>query len=569
MINPETPPKLTRNEGLKANDPLLAGTIAQTLANPAQDRFSEDDYEFLKFHGIYQQDDRDKRKTGKEYIFMVRGRLPGGAMTPSVYLGFDHLCGLYGNNTLRITTRQGFQFHGVTKGKLGPFMKGLNDAMATTLAACGDVNRNVMAAPTPATSPVVDEIQRQAKTVSDALLPKTRAYHQIWVEGTELNLTDEDKNFVDPLYGKSYLPRKFKVAFAIPPLNDIDIFTNDCGFIAIVENGRLAGYNLVAGGGMGMSHGNAQTYPRLADVIGFIKPERMIETAKGVVTIHRDFGDRTNRKHARLKYVIAERGVPWFREELERRLGFKFEEARPYAFTHQGDLYGWREQFDGNLFLGLFVENGRIKDEGSRRFKSGLRRVVEEFKPPLRLTPSQNVLLVNVPPAQRDGITQLLAEHGVPVENQASVIRRASIACPALPTCGLALAESERTMPDILDCIEGLLAELGLQDEEIIIRMTGCPNGCARPYTAELSLVGRAPGKYQLYVGGNQAGTRLTELFEENVKSDNIANELRPWLSRFAKERLGAERFGDFCQRVLLKERKAGSPPIEETPTPA
>ena len=311
MITPETPPKLSRNEGLKANNPILAGTISQTLADPSKDRFSEDDYEFLKFHGIYQQDDRDKRKIGKQYIYMVRGRLPGGAVQPSVYLAFDQLCGQYGNNTLRITTRQGFQFHGVTKGDLGKFMKGINDAMATTLAACGDVNRNVMAAPTPATSPLVDEIQRQAKTVSDALLPKTRAYHQIWVEGVELKLTDEDANFVDPLYGKTYLPRKFKVAFAIPPLNDIDVFTNDCGFIAIIENGQLAGYNLVAGGGMGMSHGNAQTFPRLADVIGFITPEQVIETAKGVVTIHRDFGDRTNRKHARLKYVIAgaRRGV--------------------------------------------------------------------------------------------------------------------------------------------------------------------------------------------------------------------------------------------------------------------
>src|SRR5271155_839851 len=321
MIPQDIVPKATRNEGLKTGDPLLAGTIRQTLDDPAKDRFSEDDYEFLKFHGIYQQDDRDKRKTGKQYIFMVRGRLPGGSLNSSVYLAFDQLSGQFGNNTLRITTRQGFQFHGVTKGTLGPFMKGVNDAMATTLAACGDINRNVMAAPTPATSPLVDEIQRQAKTVSDALLPKTRAYHQIWVEGTELKLTDEDVHFVDPLYGKSYLPRKFKVAFAIPPLNDIDVFTNDCGFIAIVQQGQLLGYNLIAGGGMGMSHGNAQTYPRLADVIGFIKPERAIETAKGVVSIHRDFGDRTNRKHARLKYVIAERGVPWFREELERRLG--------------------------------------------------------------------------------------------------------------------------------------------------------------------------------------------------------------------------------------------------------
>ena len=569
MIQPEATPKLTRNEGLKANDPMLAGTIVQTLADPAKERFSEDDYEFLKFHGIYQQDDRDKRKIGKQFIFMIRGRLPGGALSPSVYLGFDQLCGLYGNNTLRITTRQGFQFHGVTKGHLGPFMKGLNDAMATTLAACGDVNRNVMAAPTPPTSPLVDEIQRQAKTVSDALLPKTRAYHQIWVEGTELKLTDEDAHFVDPLYGKTYLPRKFKVAFAIPPLNDIDVFTNDCGFIAILEDGKLAGYNLLAGGGMGMSHGNAQTYPRLADVIGFIRPEQLIDATKGVVTVHRDFGDRTNRKHARLKYVIAERGVPWFRQELEARLGFKLDEPKPYKFTHQGDVYGWQKQFDGNLFLGLFVENGRIKDEGALRLKAGLRRVVEQFKPNLRLTPSQNILLVDVPPDQRDGITRVLAEHGVPVENQASIIRRASIACPALPTCGLALAESERTMPEVLNRIEALLAELGLQEEEIIIRMTGCPNGCARPYTAELSLVGRAPGKYQLYVGGNQSGTRLGQLFQESVKTDNIANELRPWLSRFARERLGSERFGDFCQRVLLKETKPGTAPNDESATAA
>jgi sulfite reductase (NADPH) hemoprotein beta-component len=283
-----------------------------------------------------------------------------------------------------------------------------------------------------------------------------------------------------------------------------------------------------------------------------------------VVTIHRDFGDRTNRKHARLKYVIAERGVPWFREELQRRLDFKIEEARPYAFTQQGDLYGWHRQFDGNYFLGVFVENGRIKDDGSRRLKTALRRVAEQFKPDLRLTPSQNILLVNVPSAQREGITQLLAEHGVPVENQASIIRRASMACPALPTCGLALSESERAMPAALDRIEAVLAELGLKDEEIIIRMTGCPNGCTRPYTAELALVGRAPGKYQLYVGGNQSGTRLGELFRESIKSDDIANELRPWFSRFVHERLGAERFGDFCQRVLLREAPKAAAAREE-----
>ena len=552
MIATESATPLSRNEGLKANNPILSGTISQTLADASKDRFSEDDYEFLKFHGIYQQDDRDKRKTGKQYIYMVRGRLPGGVVSPSVYVAFDQLSSQYGYNTLRITTRQGFQFHGITKGNLGKFMKGINDAAATTLAACGDVTRNVTAAPTPATSPVVDEIQRQAAAVSEALLPKTRAYHQIWVEGVELQLTDADAQFADPLYGKTYLPRKFKVAFAIPPLNDIDVFTNDCGFIAIVENGRLAGYNLAAGGGMGMSHGNAQTYPRLADVIGFIKPEQVIDTARATVTIHRDFGDRTNRKHARLKYVIQERGVAWFRAELEKRLGFNLETARPFQFTRQGDLYGWHQQFDGKWFLGLFVENGRIKDAGDYRLKTGLRRVAEQFQPQLRLTPSQNILLVNVDAKDKDAITSLLAEHGVKVDNQAGVVRLASMACPALPPCGLALAESERVMPDVITRIEQLLAEIGLGKEEIIIRMTGCPNGCARPYTAELALVGRAPGKYQLYLGGNAASTRLARLYKESVKNEDLAAELRPLFTRFANERLGAERFGDFCHRVLL-----------------
>jgi sulfite reductase (NADPH) hemoprotein beta-component len=557
MINPSVVPKLSRNEGLKEGCPTLCGTISQTLADGSQERFSDDDYEFLKFHGIYQGDDRDQRKIAKQYIYMVRGRLPGGAVLPKVYLAFDELCGRYGNQTLRITTRQGFQFHGVAKGNLGKLMRGLNEAMATTLAACGDVNRNVMAAPTPATSPLVDEIQRHAKMVSDALLPKTPAYHQIWVEGVELKLGEQDAQFADPLYGKSYLPRKFKVAFVIPPLNDIDVLTNDCGFVAIVENGGLAGYNLTAGGGMGMSHGNAATYPRLADVIGFVTPDRVIETAKGVVTIHRDFGDRGNRKHARLKYVIAERGVAWFREELERRLGWKFGPARPFEFTRQGDLYGWHEQFDGRYFLGVFVQSGRIKDSGDYRLRAGLRRAVEEFQPEVRLTPSQNILLVNVESQNRAAITKTLAEHGVPVENQGSVLARAAIACPALPTCGLALAESERAIPGVLALIERLLAEVGLKDEEIIIRMTGCPNGCARPLMAEMAFVGRAPGKYQLYLGGNVASTRLGRLYKESVKTEEMAAELRPLLERFARERLGGERFGDFSQRVLLQETPA------------
>ena len=313
---------------------------------------------------------------------------------------------------------------------------------------------------------------------------------------------------------------------------------------------------------MGLSHGNKATYARLADVIGFVGPEQVIATAQAVVGVHRDFGDRANRKHARLKYVIAERGVAWFREEMQRRLGFHFRPARPFEFTRQGDLYGWQEQFDGRYFLGLFVQNGRIKDEGAWQLKSGLRRVVEEFGPELRLTPSQNILLVNIEGQNRAAITKILAEHGVAVEKQGTVIARASIACPSLPTCGLALAESERAIPDVLRRIEQLLAETGLKDEEIIIRMTGCPNGCARPLMAEMAFVGRAPGKYQVYLGGNAASTRLGRLYKESVKNEDIVNELRPLFERFAKERLGGERFGDFSERVLLKEAGADQEPV-------
>jgi sulfite reductase (NADPH) hemoprotein beta-component len=565
MITDAAPPKLSRNEGLKEASPTLAGNIGATLANTAVDRFSEDDYEFLKFHGIYQGDDRDKRKVAKHFQFMVRGRLPGGVVKPEHYLTFDTLATNFGNNTLRITSRQGFQFHGVVKSNLGSLMKGINDALATTIAACGDVNRNVMAPATPATSALVDQVQADARRVSNALLPQTRAYHQIWVEGQELNLADEaNKTFVDPLYGKTYLPRKFKTAFAIPPLNDIDIFTNCLGFVAIIENNKLVGYDLLAGGGLGMSHGNVQTYPRLADVIGFLTSDKMVDVAKAVLGVHRDFGDRTNRKHARLKYVLEEKGVEWFRNEIEDQVGFKLAPARGFKFTKQGDLFGWHQQFDGSHFLGLYVEAGRVKDTGNSQLKTALRKIVEQFHTEVRLTPSQNLILTNVKSADREAITKILSQHGVPVENQATIIRRASMACPSLPTCGLGLAESERVLPDILNLVENLLAEAGLKDEEIIVRMTGCPNGCARSAMAEIGLVGRAPNKYQLQLGGNESSTRLNSLYKESVKTEELANELRPLFTRFARERIGAERFGDFCERVLLKEKREAA-----TPTPA
>lgn len=559
MIAPAAPAKLTHNETIKEANPTLAGTIGSTLADSTTDRFSEDDQQFLKFHGIYQQDDRDKRKVAKHYMFMVRGRLPGGVVTPDQYLTFDRLATECGNNTLRITTRQGFQFHGVVKSGLGPLMKGINQALATTLAACGDVNRNVMAPPTPATSALVDQVIEDARKISNALLPKTRAYHQIWVEGTPLKL-EEEKDFVDPLYGKTYLPRKFKVCFAIPPLNDVDVFTNDLGFVAIEENGRLVGYNLLAGGGLGMSHGNAETFPRMADVLGFLTPDHLEAVAKAVLTIHRDFGDRTNRKHARLKYVVEERGAQWTREEVERRAGIKLETARPFKFTKQGDLLGWHKQTNGKYFLGLFVEMGRIQDVPQRSAKTAFRKVVEQYRPEVRLTAAQNLLFVNVDEQQKAGITKILADHGIPVENQGSLLRLASIACPALPTCGLALAESERVLPDVITRFEALFAELGLANDEVVVRMTGCPNGCARPYMAEIGFVGRAPNKYQLYLGGNESSTRLNRLFKENVKGEEFEAVLRPVLSRYAQERTNGERFGDWCERVLWKETAAAQP---------
>ena len=551
----ETAAKVTHNEVMKEANPTLSGSIGATLADPVTDRFSEDDCQFLKFHGIYQQDDRDTRKTAKHYMFMVRGRLPGGIVPPDQYLVFDRLSTQYANNTLRITSRQGFQFHGIVKSGLGPMMKGINDALATTLAACGDVNRNVMAPSTPATSPLVERVLEDARLLSKALLPITPAYHQIWVEGQPLNLSDADPEFVDPLYGKTYLPRKFKVAFAIPPLNDIDVLTNCLGFIAIEENGELAGYNLCAGGGLGMSHGNKETFPRIADVIGFLTPAQIEDFAKATLTVHRDWGDRTNRKHARLKYVLEDKGAPWFREEIERRTGMKLEDPRPFRFTKQGDLFGWHKQTNGNSFLGLFVETGRIKDTAQIQLKTALRKVVEQFHTEVRLTPSQNLIITNVPTPNIEAINRVLQEHGVAVENQVSKVRGASMACPALPTCGLALSESERVLPDILSRVEDVMREVGIGGEEIIIRMTGCPNGCARPYMAEIGFVGRGPNKYQLYLGGNESCTRLNRLFKENVKGEDILTELRPVLARYATERQAGERFGDWSDRNLFPQQ--------------
>src|ERR1035437_4905478 len=393
---------LTHNEVIKDAIPTLAGTIASTIADANADHFSEDDNQFLKFHGSYQQDDPDLRKTGKKYIMMIRGRIPGGVMTANQWRVFDDLASTYGNNTLRITTRQSIQFHGVVKSGLRPLIKKINESLLSTLAACGDVNRNVLAPPTPAYTKAREQVFADCHRVALALAPQTKAYHSIWIDGVQLNNDDAvNKNFVDPLYGKTYLPRKFKIAFVIPPVNDLDVFTNCLGFIAVVENDKLVGYNIAVGGGMGRSHGNEQTYPRLADVIGFFTPDKLVDVAKAVLTIHRDFGDRTDRKHARLKYVVADRGVDFMRAEVNQRAGITLAPAKPYKFTTTADLLGWHKAVDGTWFLGLFVNMGRVKDAQ----KIALRQISEKFSNiEFRLSANQNVILANVSDADKAGI---------------------------------------------------------------------------------------------------------------------------------------------------------------------
>ena len=553
---PSSAPAPSANELLKLSSPTLAGTIAQTLADPQADRFSEDDNQFLKFHGVYQQDDRDLRKTGKKFIMMARVRVPGGVITPAQYLKLDRLSDQYANGTLRITSRQTIQFHGILKSHLAATIKALNESLLTTLATCGDVVRNIIAPPSPEAGSVGEELLEQTQKLAEFFAPAKTSYHGIWLDGKELELSGEEP---DPVYGKTYLPRKFKIAFALPPVNDTDVFTNDVGLIAIVENGVIVGYNLAAGGGMGRSHGNAETFPRLGDLIGFLTPDQIQQALLAIVAIHRDFGDRTNRKHARLKYVIADRGVDWFRAELERRVGCSIPVPRAAAFTRQADPLGWHVQPDGRLFLGLFIETGRIKDVEGRQIKTALRTIAQRFAPEVRLTPGNNLILANIRPEDRQAIVQILADHHVPLPEQVSAVRRASTACVSLPTCGLALAESERFFPGLLSKIEALLAEVGLPQEPIVIRIAGCPNGCSRPYMAEIGFVGKAPGKYQLYLGGNVSGTRLASLWKEVVKEEEIDGEFRPLFTRFAQERQPGESFGDWAARVLWKEQQSAA----------
>ncbi len=555
---PVAPKPPNPNEPLKAASNYLRGTIAHDLADTSTGAISEENSQLTKFHGLYLQDDRDQRlalkKAGKEkaFSFMLRVRLPGGRCTSKQWLTLDRLADERANGSLRLTTRQTFQFHGILKGNLRPLIQGMHTELVDSIAACGDVNRNVMAAPNPERSPVHQQVYELARGFSEFALPKTRAYHEIWLEdelvaGGEAKVEDSE-----PMYGKTYLPRKFKVGFAVPPSNDVDVFSQDLGFIAIVENGKLAGFNVCVGGGLGMSHGNAETFPRLADVIGFITPDKINDVGFAVITAQRDYGDRTNRKHARLKYTIEDRGIAWFKAEVERRLGWGFAPARPYEFTTIADEYGWHRTADGSWFFMLFVLSGRIKDTPGWPMKTALREIAKIHEGDFRLTPSQNLSISGVSDAKKAEIEQILARHGLDKQNRQSALRLNALSCVALPTCGLALAESERALPGFLDKLETVLDETGLRDDAISIRMTGCPNGCARPYIAEIGLVGKAPNKYALYLGADYNGRRLNKLFAQSITLDDAVAQLTPIIKRYATERNDGERFGDFCMRTVV-----------------
>ena len=542
-------PKLAHNETIKTNSRFLRGTLEDGLAELATGAISEDDQQLIKFHGIYLQDDRDlrperaKRKLDKAYAFMARLRVPGGVLSREQYLAMDKLADERGNHTLRVTTRQSIQFHGVIKTNLRPALRQIDSVLLDTIAACGDVNRNVMCTPNEFAGAVYAQAEQTAREISTALLPQSGAWREIFIDGEKVTEATE----AEPIYGQTYLPRKFKIAVAVPPQNDVDVFAHDLCYIAIVENGVVAGYNVVIGGGMGATHGDAETFPRVGDVVGFCGVDNAVAVAEAVVTTQRDYGNRSNRRRARLKYTIVDRGLEWFVAEVNNRLKEKLQPARPYNFTDNGDRMGWHTGDDGLHHLTLFIENGRVADVEGWRLKTALKQIAETHDVSFILTPNQNVIIARATDAARAEIEKTLAAHGVKL--RASVLREAAIACVALPTCGLALAESERYLPSLITKLEALLAEHGLGDQPINVRMTGCPNGCARPYIAEIGFVGRNPGKYNLHLGGARDGSRLNRLYREDADEATILATLSPLFADYAAGREAGEGFGDFITR--------------------
>lgn len=548
-------------EAIKQRSQFLRGTLRESFADPKTGAIADDDLMIIKFHGSYQQDDRDVReerrlqKLEPLYSFMLRARIPGGVCTPAQWLVFDQLATQYANNTLRLTTRQTFQLHGVYKENMKPVIQSLVHAGLNSIAACGDINRNVLCSTNPVESRAHADVYEWTKALSDHFLPATRAYYELWMDEKLVAGGEQE-----PIYGPTYLPRKFKMAVVVPPTNDADVFANDLGFIAIIDNGQLHGFNVTVGGGMGATHGDKETFPRVGDVLGFVSPNDVLKVAEAVVTTQRDWGNRSVRKLARLKYTIEKHGVDAFRREVEQRSGVRFAAARDYVFEHNGDRYGWQWGSDGYFHLTLFIENGRIADRGSQRLLTGLREIAKIHHGDFRCTANQNIIVARVAANQKAAIDALVQEYGLDFYHTASNLRRESMACVALPTCGLAMAESERYLPTLLDKLDAQFAAHGLSDETVVVRMTGCPNGCARPYLAEIAFIGKAMGRYNLYLGGNRYGSRLNKLFKENIDEAAILNTLQPIIARFANEKNVGEGFGDFVIRSgIVAEVKHGS----------
>lgn len=548
------------NEQIKARSQRLRGTLAESLADELTAAIDPADTQIGKFHGFYQQDDRDRRAERRErwlepeYSFMLRARLPGGVCTPDQWLTIDRIGRELANGSVRLTTRQTFQYHGIPKGDLRAVIQGIHQALIDSIGGCGDINRNVMCNPNPVESPLHAEVYAWARRISEHLLPQTRAYHELWLDGERLAGSGEED---EPLYGATYLPRKFKVAVAVPPHNDVDVHANDLGFIAITDPAdpaRLLGFDCLAGGGMGTTHGDRSTFPRLADDLGFVAPEQVLAVAEAVLTTQRDFGDRVNRIHARLKYTIERMGLAAFKAEVERRAGLTFAPPRPVTFTDHGDRYGWMRGHEGRWHLTLFIENGRLQDSPERPLLSGVRAIAEVHRGDFRITPNQNLIVAGVPARQKKRIDALARAHGLLADGR-TPLRLGAIACVAFPTCPQAMAESERYFPGLLTQVEALAARHGLADENLVLRMTGCPNGCARPFLAEIGFVGKGPGTYNLLLGGDGRGTRLNALYRENIAEPEILATLDALFARFAAERQPGERIGDFAIRTGLVRR--------------
>ena len=544
--------KLSPEETLKATSDQLRGTIAAGLLEETTRAVPGSAPKLMKFHGLYQQDDRDlqderrRQKLEPAFSFMVRVRLPGGVCNPAQWLKLDELARAYGGETLRLTTRQTFQLHRVLKHNLRPAIRGLRDVLLDTRGACGDDARGVMCSVNPQLSALHANVSALAKRASDHAIPKTGAYREIWY-GEEREETNGPE---EPFYGRTYMPRKFKIGFVIPPVNDIDVYAQDLGFIAIAERGELKGFNVAIGGGMGRTDQAPQTYPRLADVIGFIDTEQLTATLDAVMAVQRDYGDRVDRSHARFKYTIDDKGLAWIKAEIEARLGFALQPARPYHFTSNGDLLGWSRGEDGREHCTLFIENGRVINAPGRPVMDGLREIARIHQGMFRVTPNQSLIIADIAPAARPIIEKLMEEYGLAALNRGSGLRLNSMACVALPTCGLAMADSERYLPGLITKIDTILKAHGLFEEPITLRMTGCPNGCARPYIAEIGLTGRAPGKYNLYFGGGFHGQRLNKMYLENVGEAAILSALDKVLGHYARDRKQGEHFGDFALRA-------------------